>query len=55
MMQFHTIHHVAIIASNYDQAKRFYIDILGFDVIREHHDRTDSLRYVHGRKDDVLL
>jgi len=36
-MQLHTIHHVAIIASNYDEAKRFYIDILGFDVIREHH------------------
>lgn len=35
-MKLHTIHHVAIIASNYDRAKRFYIDILGFDVIREH-------------------
>ncbi len=36
MMQLHTIHHVAIIASNYNEAKRFYVDILGFDVIREH-------------------
>ncbi|STO09581.1 SMU1112c/YaeR family gloxylase I-like metalloprotein [Exiguobacterium aurantiacum] len=36
-MKLHTIHHVAIIATNYEQAKRFYVDILGFDVIREHH------------------
>lgn len=29
------LHHVAIIASDYDRSKTFYTDILGFRVIRE--------------------
>lgn len=29
------LHHVAIIASDYDRSKAFYTDILGFRVIRE--------------------
>lgn len=29
------IHHIAIICSDYDASKRFYIDILGLKVIRE--------------------
>jgi glyoxylase I family protein len=29
------IHHVAIICSNYELSKKFYVDILGFDVIQE--------------------
>jgi len=29
------IHHVAIICSDYDRSKRFYVDVLGFSVIRE--------------------
>ena len=29
------IHHVAIIASNYEQSRHFYVDLLGFEVIRE--------------------
>lgn len=37
MMNLHTIHHVAIIASDYDKAKQFYVEALGFEVIREHH------------------
>ncbi len=28
-------HHIAIISSDYDQAKEFYIDKLGFELIRE--------------------
>ncbi|MDO4925674.1 MAG: VOC family protein [Turicibacter sp.] len=32
---FKMIHHVAIIASNYEQSKHFYVDLLGFEVIRE--------------------
>lgn len=31
------IHHVAIIGSDYEQSKHFYVDILGFAVIREHY------------------
>ena len=29
------IHHIAIIYSNYEASKKFYIDILGLEVIRE--------------------
>ncbi|MDY6806104.1 MAG: VOC family protein [Cyanobacteriota bacterium] len=29
------IHHVAIICSDYDRSKQFYVDILGFEVIKE--------------------
>lgn len=34
-MIFDSIHHVAIIASDYDKAKEFYVDKLGFKVKRE--------------------
>jgi glyoxylase I family protein len=29
------IHHIAIICSNYEQSKAFYVDILGFAIIQE--------------------
>ncbi|MGH1394637.1 MAG: SMU1112c/YaeR family gloxylase I-like metalloprotein [Trichormus sp.] len=29
------IHHIAIICSNYEQSKAFYVDILGFTIIQE--------------------
>lgn len=32
---FKKIHHVAIIASDYEKSKSFYVDILGLEVIRE--------------------
>jgi glyoxylase I family protein len=32
---FNRIHHVAIICSDYARSKRFYVDILGFKVVRE--------------------
>lgn len=34
---FKMIHHVAIIASNYEQSRHFYVDLLGFEVIRENY------------------
>lgn len=34
-MKINKIHHVAIICSNYNISKRFYTEILGFNVIRE--------------------
>ena len=34
-MLFDTIHHIAINASNYDATKNFYVNKLGFQVIRE--------------------
>ena len=30
-----SIHHVAIICSDYDRSRRFYVEVLGFPVIRE--------------------
>ena len=29
------IHHIAIIGSNYEKTRHFYVDLLGFKVIRE--------------------
>jgi len=29
------VHHIAIICSNYNVSKRFYVDILGLEIIRE--------------------
>lgn len=34
-MIFDSIHHIAIIASDYDKAKEFYVDKLGFKIKRE--------------------
>ena len=37
------VHHVAIIGTNYEASKHFYVDLLGFEVIREiyREDRDD--------------
>ena len=42
-MNLEVIHHVAIIVSDYAKSRHFYVDLLGFEVIREHHreDRND--------------
>ena len=34
---FDTIHHIAIIGSDYDKSKHFYVDLLGFEIIRENY------------------
>lgn len=36
-MKLENIHHIAIIGSDYEKSKRFYVDILGFEVIRENY------------------
>lgn len=43
-MKFNKIHHIAIIASNYERSKEFYVNILGFEVIRESY-REDKESY----------
>ena len=42
-MNFQHIHHVAILASDYKKTKEFYVEKLGFEVIRENYreDRED--------------
>lgn len=37
MFQLKSVHHIAIICSDYEQSKHFYTEILGFEVIREIH------------------
>ena len=36
-MRFSKIHHIAIIGSDYDASKEFYVEKLGFSVIRENY------------------
>lgn len=37
MLKLNRIHHIAIICSDYNKSKAFYIDLLGFTVINEVH------------------
>lgn len=49
-MKLRTIHHVAVIASDYERARHFYVELLGFEVLR------DSRREKQGdRKLDLKL
>jgi len=34
-MKLHRIHHIAIIASDYQKSKRFYTEILGLEIVGE--------------------
>ena len=34
-MKLKQIHHIAIIGSNYEHSRHFYVDLLGFEVVRE--------------------
>ena len=34
-MKTNGIHHVAIICSDYEKSKSFYVDVLGFSIIQE--------------------
>ena len=34
-LQINKIHHIAIIATDYDRSKKFYVDILGCKIVRE--------------------
>lgn len=36
-MKLTAVHHIAIIVSDYEVSKDFYVNKLGFDIIRENH------------------
>ena len=36
-MQLTKVHHVAIIGSNYEASRHYYVDLLGFTVVRENY------------------
>ena len=38
-MKLSTIHHIAIIVSDYEAAKDFYVNKLGFEVVRDNYRR----------------
>ncbi len=42
-MELTKVHHVAVIGSDYEKSKKFYVDTLGFTVVRENYraDRPD--------------
>jgi glyoxylase I family protein len=44
MTRFDGIHHVAIIASDYARSKRFYSELLGFEIVAEHY-RSERQSY----------
>lgn len=37
MLKIHRIHHVAIICSDYQRSRTFYVDILGCEIVAEHY------------------
>ncbi len=37
MLKLNKVHHIAIIAADYQRSKRFYCDILGFSLLEEHY------------------
>lgn len=43
-MKLDKVHHIAIIGSDYEKSKKFYVDTLGFEVIRENY-RQDKQDY----------
>ena len=47
-MDLQKVHHIAIIGSNYEASKKFYTDLLGFQVIRENY-REESFLYTLNR------
>lgn len=55
MIKLDTIHHVAIIGSNYEQTREFYVDKLGFEQLDEHirPEKNDILFNV--KKGDLVL
>ncbi len=52
------IHHVAIICSNYEKSKKFYVEVLGFSIIQEtfrEERKSYKLDLRVGRSDQIEL
>lgn len=37
MLHLTHVHHIAVIGSDYERSRHFYVDLLGFSVVREHY------------------
>ena len=53
-MELNKIHHIAIIGSDYQKSKHFYVDLLGFKIIRENY-RNERDDYKIDLKSELLL
>ncbi|MEP0815726.1 VOC family protein [Trichocoleus sp. FACHB-46] len=50
-MKIDKFHHVAIICSDYEQSKHFYVEILGLPIIKKHFGRSVILiSWIWGRR-----
>ena len=49
-MKFDTIHHVALICSDYKASRHFYVDLLGFEIIRENYrENRGDYKLINGK------
>lgn len=54
-MNLSKVHHVAIIGSNYEKSRHFYVDLLGFEVIRENYREARKDYKIDLQLDDLEL
>ena len=54
-MDLRCVHHVAIIGSDYERSRHFYVDLLGFEVIRENHREAQQDWKIDLRLQDIEL
>lgn len=54
-MNLNKVHHVAIIGSDYEKSKHFYVDLLGFKVIRENYRENRNDHKIDLQLDDLEL
>jgi glyoxylase I family protein len=54
-MDLRRVHHVAIIGSDYERSRHFYVDLLGFEVIRENHREAQQDWKIDLRLQDMEL
>ena len=54
-MNLKKVHHIAIIGSNYEKSKHFYVDLLGFSIIRENYRPERDDYKIDLQLDDIEL
>ena len=54
-MNLKKLHHVAIIGSDYKKSKHFYVDLLGFKIIRENYRESRNDYKIDLQLDDIEL
>lgn len=54
-MKLNRVHHIAIIGSDYEKSRHFYVDLLGFQVIRENYRETRDDWKIDLQLDDMEI